>query len=238
MELVTLQLKTSKNFDKNLQKLIKHIKNQEENSLILVPELFLTGYSYDRLEEAVKFCSKALKTLKFLSYDRIIGITLTTKNNGNYFNTFHLLSKGKVIHTQSKYQLFSLGDEDKFFKAGELKQIKPINLDGLKIGTLICFELRFTELWQKLKGCDIILVPAMWGKSRKEHYESLCRALAIANQCYVVASDSSNENMAKSSSIISPFGEVLKNDSKKVIKGFFDPKEIIKMRRYLPIGLK
>lgn len=237
MELISLQLKTSKNFEKNLHKLIKHIRNQEDDSLIVAPELFLTGYSYDRLDDAVKFCTKALKALKFLSNNKTIALTLTTKVNKEYFNTFYLLHKGKVIHTQSKYKLFSLGDEHKFFTTGKEKDIKPITLNGLKIGTLICFELRFTNLWERLKGCDIILVPAMWGKARKENYETLCRALAIANQCYVVASDSSNENMAKSSAIISPFGAVIKNDTKKVIKGVFDPKEIKKMRRYLPIGI-
>jgi len=238
MDLVALQLKTSKNFEKNLQKLIKHIKNQEEGSIILTPELFLTGYAYERLDEAVKFSQKALKTLKFLSNEKTIAITLTTKNNGKYFNTFHLLYKGKNIHTQSKYRLFNLGDEHKFFEKGMPKDIKPTSLNGLKVGTLICFELRFPELWEKLKGCDIIFVPAMWGKSRKENFETLCRALAIANQCFVIASDSSNDNMAKSSSIISPFGNVIKNDAKKVIKGEFDPQEIKKMRRYLPVGIK
>lgn len=238
MQLISLQLKTSKSFEKNLQKLIKHIRNQEDGSFIVVPELFLTGYSYDKLEAAATFGAKALKTLKFLSNEKTIAITLTTKNNGHYFNTFHLLYKGKVIHTQSKSKLFTLGDEHKYFHEGEIKHIKPVNMDGLKIGTLICFELRFIQLWERLKGCDIILVPAMWGKARKENYETLCRALAVANQCYVIASDSSNENMAKSSSIISPFGEVIKNDAKKVLKGIFDPKEIKKMRRYLPVGIK
>jgi omega-amidase len=238
MELIALQLKTSKNFEKNLQKLIKHIKKQEDSAFVVAPELFLTGYSYDRMDEAVTFCTKALKTLKFLSYKKTIAITLPTKKNGFYFNTFHLLYKGKVLYTQSKYQLFKLGDEHKFFQAGEKKDIKPTTMGGLKVGTLICFELRFIELWERLKGCDIIVVPAMWGKARKKNYEILCRALAVANQCYVIASDSSNENMAKSSSIISPFGSVIKNDAKKVIKGIFDPKEIKKMRRYLPVGIK
>jgi len=238
MELVALQLKTSKNFTKNLQKLVKHIKNQEENSFILAPELFLTGYSYDKLEEASKFSQKALKTLKFLSNEKTIALTLTVKENDNYLNMLHIFYKGKIIHTQAKHKLFTLNEEQKFFKKGDLKDIKPIKCDTLKVGSLICFELRFIELWERLKGCDIILVPAMWGKLRKSNYEALCQALAVANQCYVIASDSSNENMAKSSSIITPFGEVVKNDTKKAIKALFDPKEIKKMRRYLPVGIK
>jgi predicted amidohydrolase len=96
-----------------------------------------------------------------------------------------------------------MNDERKYFKAGEIEDIKVIKLGELKIASLICFELRFTELWEKLKGADIIFVPAMWGTLRKEHYETLTKALAIANQCFVVASDSmSAKTVTQVSSII------------------------------------
>ena len=78
----------------------------------------------------------------------------------------------------------------------------------------------------------------MWGKLRKEHYESLTKALTITNQCYVIASDSANKNMAKSSAIISPFGNVSIDDRKNVISSIYDEKEIKKMRRYINTGIK
>lgn len=237
MNLISLQLKTSKKFEKNLSKLVKYIESSPKNSFILAPELYLTGYSYDKLEEAVIITNKAIKVLKFLSHEKIIALTMTTKQDNNYFNTLHIFHKGKIVHTQSKAKLFVLNDEKKYFTAGKEKDIKIIKIDGLKIATLICFELRYIELWKKLQGADIILVPAMWGKIRKENYETLTKALAVANQCYVIASDSSNNEMAKSSAIISPFGKVVKNDNKKVISSEYDNKEIKKMRRYLNIGI-
>ncbi len=238
MNLISLQLKTSKNFDKNLSKLIKQIKKAPNGSFILAPELFLTGYAYDQLDKAAKLTDKAVKLLKFLSHEKTIALTMTTKNNNSFYNTLHIFHKGKIVHKQSKHKLFVLHDERKYFSSGVLNDIKIIKLDGIKIGTLICFELRFIELWERLKGCDIILVPAMWGKLRKENFETLTRALAVANQCYVVASDSSNDDMAKSSAVISPFGNVIKNDAKKVISGKFDLKEVKKMRRYLNTGIQ
>lgn len=237
MDLISLQLKTSKNFEKNLSKLIKHIEKAPKGSFILAPELFLTGYAYDRLEKAAKLTEKAIKLLKFLSYEKTIALTMTTNHNNNFYNTLHIFHQGKIIHKQSKHKLFVLHDERKYFTSGNSNDIRIIEVDGIKIGTLICFELRFIVLWEKLKGCDIILVPAMWGKLRKQNFETLTRALAVANQCYVIASDSANDDMAKSSSIISPFGDVVKNDTKKVITATYDPKEIKKMRRYLSIGL-
>lgn len=75
------------------------------------------------------------------------------------------------------------------------------------------------------------------GKIRKEHFETLTKALAIINQCYVIASDSANDDMAKGSGIITPFGEELRDDNSESITKKFDRTLITKMRRYLNIGI-
>jgi len=237
MNLISLQLKTTNNFEENLQNLVYHIKNSPQNSLIVAPELCLTGYSYESMQNAVNITHQAIPLLEKFSSDKIIALTMTTRKDEKYYNTLFIFHKGSIVHTQSKYKLFSLGDEEKYFTSGDLKDIKIIEIAGLKIATLICFELRFTELWMKLQGADIILVPAMWGKIRKEHFETLTKALAITNQCYVIASDSANEDMAKSSGIITPFGEELRDDDSESITQKFDRTLIKKMRRYLNIGI-
>jgi len=238
MNLIALQLKTSNNFEKNLKKLVKQIHNCPDNSFILAPELYLTGYAYDRMDDAVTISSKAIEILKEHSLQKTISLTLTTKKKKQYFNTLHIFHKGEIVHTQSKAKLFVLNDERVFFTAGDEKDIKIIDIDGLKVATLICFELRYIELWKKVQGADVILVPAMWGLRRKQNFEILTRALAVANQCFVIASDSANDDMAKSSAIISPFGDVTKDDDKKLILCDANFKEIKKMRRYLNIGIK
>lgn len=237
MNLVALQLKTSKNFEKNLSRLIKQINKTPANSFILAPELYLSGYAYDRLDEAVEIGEKSIEVLKRLSVDRTIALTITTKEKKLYFNTLHIFHKGQIVHKQSKYKLFVMNDERKYFTPGNEKDIKIVNIDGLKIACLICFELRYIDLWQKLRGADIILIPAMWGALRKENYETLSRALAVANQCFVIASDSANKNMAGSSAVITPFGNVTMDDNKKLIFFDADLKEIKKMRRYLNVGI-
>jgi len=236
--LITLQLKTSINFNKNLSKLIKKIEKSPTDSFILAPELFLTGYSYDRLEEASLLTKKAINILKFLSHKKVISITMTTKKDENFYNTLHIFHNGMIVHTQSKAKLFVLDDERKYFTKGDEKDIKIITINGIKIASLICFELRFVDLIKKVQGADIILIPAMWGKLRKDNFKTLTKALAITNQCYVMASNSTNSNMAKASAIISPFGKVVKDDTKTIIQVEYDKKEIKKMRRYLNVGIK
>ncbi|MEA1915669.1 MAG: carbon-nitrogen hydrolase family protein [Campylobacterota bacterium] len=237
MNLVTLQFKTTEDFNQNLRTLTAYIKNTLDDSIVVAPELCLNGYAYDRLDEAVAITQKAIKELLELSKNKTIITTLTTKYKNSHQNTLHLFHKGKILHTQSKNKLFILNDERKYFSPGEQEDIKIIDMDGIKIGFVICFELRFIDFWQQLKGADIICIPSMWGLPRKEHFETLCQALAVANQCYVVASNSSNDDMASSSAIITPFGIQNIDDKQEKIEQNFDYHEIKKMRRYMNIGI-
>ncbi|MCT7574839.1 carbon-nitrogen hydrolase family protein [Aliarcobacter butzleri] len=237
MKLIALQIKTSNNFQENLDNLKELINSCEENSLILAPELALSGFSYDKMEEASDFSLKAIDEINELSSDKIIALTFIIKKDENFYNTLYIFNNQKIIHAQSKFKLFPLGDELTHFKPGNLEDIKIININGLKIATLICFELRFPELWLKVKGADIILNPAMWGIKRKDHYESISKALALVNQCFVIASNSADDNMAKGSAIITPFGNIIKNDQENIIKATFDKQELIKTRKYIDIGL-
>ena len=238
MNLIALQLKTSNNFEKNLTKLIKYINKTPSNSFILAPELYLNGYAYDRLDDAVDISNKAIKILKKLSRNKTISLTLTTKKDKQYYNTLHIFHKGKIVHTQSKNKLFVLNDEIKNFTPGDEKDIKIIDIDGIKVAAIICFELRFIDFWKKLQGADIILIPSMWGKLRKQNFETLTRAIAVADQCFVIAANSANDDMAKSSAIISPFGHRILDDNKKILTLNANFKEIKKMRRYMRVGIK
>lgn len=239
MQLFTLQFETTQNFDNNLKTLVQLIEETSLGCIVLAPELCLTGYAYDRMDIAAKFSLQAFNDLLLLSQNKTIITTLLTKNETNeYFNTLYVFHNGKVIHTQSKHKLFVLNDERKFFTAGNAQDIQIFEINGIKIACLICFELRFTELWEQIKGAHIICVPAMWGNLRKEHYEILTRALAVANQCYVIASDSANNDMAKSSGIIDPFGNELRDDNALKITMEYEANEVKKMRRYMNTGIK
>ena len=238
--IVTLQLITTDNFEYNLEQLCIHIKNTPVGSFIVAPELCLNGYAYNRLEEASSISIKAINHLKELSKNKTITLTLTmmSEQKDKYLNTLYCFNNGKIVHTQSKYELFVLNDERKYFTNGSVDDIKIIDIDGLKVGFLICFELRFIELWTKLQGADMIVIPAMWGKLRKENFETLTRGLAVLNQCFVIACNSANDDMAKSSGIISPFGNEFRDDMSTIISNKINIKEIRKMRRYMQVGIQ
>ena len=238
MKLVALQTKTKKDFKKNLTNLEELISSSEQNSFILAPELCLTGFSYDRMDEASEFAKKAKKRIKKLSENKTIAITFIEKEDLDYFNTLYIFHNKKIIHRQSKHRLFALGNEPEYFAKGKLDNMKILDINGIKVAVLICFEIRFPQYWLKVLGADLILNPSMWGAKRKTHYETMTKALAVANQCYVLAANSADENMAKGSGIITPWGIEYRDDKKEIITHTMDLQEIKKIRKYIDIGLK
>ena len=237
MKLIALQIKTTSNFQDNLTHLKELINSCEDNSLILAPELALSGFAYNNMQEAAQFSIQAIEEIQNISINKTIALTFIIKKENKYFNTLYIFDNQSIIHTQSKIQLFPLGNELEYFSAGNEDDIKIIEINGLKIATLICFELRFPKLWEKIKGADIILNPAMWGIKRKDHYETISKSLALINQAFVIASNSANSNMGKGSAIINPFGIVKKYDNLEIIEEKFDLDEIKKVRTYINIGL-
>jgi len=238
-DLVSLQFDfATKSFEENFETLSSLVKKTKQNSLVLAPELCLSGYSYTNLGESAKFSEKILPEIKKLSKDRILSLTLTQKRDGKFYDNAKMFYEGHEIYSRAKVKLFSLGDEQKYFQSGKTKDIGILSIDKVKVALLVCFELRFTKLWDKIKGADIILVPAFWGKARKSHLRALGVALAIANQCFVIISNSSDRDMASNSCIIDPFGVIKEDDNLNILTMPYDEKVIKKMRRYIDVGLR
>jgi len=226
-----------RSFEENFATLQALLEQTPHNSIVLAPELCLSAYSYDKMEAGAAFSAVMLPTLAKLSTTKTFGLTLIEKTDTGYVNNFKLFHHGELIYTRAKAKLFTLGEEEDYFSSGKDEDIRIIEVDGIKIAVLICFELRFPKLWEQIKGADLILVPAYWGKLRKKHFEVLTTALAITNQAYVLCANGADESMAKGSAIISPFGDVTSDDNSELIMHTFDVHEIKKMRRYLDIGL-
>lgn len=233
LEVVALQLPTKKRYQENFDNLLSYLEIYQDKHIIVAPEVFLTGFDYEHMTTAAKFSANALKTLKKVVNEQILVLTIILEDGEDFVNQAVFIHKHKVIHKQNKVKLFKLGDEDLYFRAGKKKKIQPFELDGVKYALLICFELRFKELWEQVEGADVVFVPSRWGKARKTHVEVLSRALAVMNQCYVILSNASDTGMASSTAIISPTADVTMDDTQEAIESTIDFREIKKMRRYI-----
>ncbi len=236
-KLCSLSLLTTNNYNTNLQTLLKLIEQTSDKSLIVAPEVCLTGFDYDNFEAVTEFFPHAMEEIKKVSFGKIIILTIIEKRDSKVYNFVKVIHNGEVIYERAKAKLFHFGNEHEYFEEGESRHVEIIEVEGIKIGILICFELRFKELWQKLEGADVIVVPSWWGVLRAEHFTVLTQALAIMNQCYVVASDSLNEDCTKTNAIINPQGKVLLNGNSPCLELKYSKNEIALMRRYMDVGI-
>lgn len=236
--LATLQFESTNDYEHNLKILIEQIEQTPDNAIVVAPEVCLTDFDYEHFEEAALFSTHAIDELLKLSKERIIILTVIEKqNDGKFYNVAKVLHNKTIMYEQCKSRLFNLGDEHKYFAEGKEEQLSLFEINGIKFGLLICFELRFKQYWQDLEGADIILVPARWGKARSQNFTVLTEALAVMNQCYVMASDASSDDCTSMSGIISPFGKTLRNGNALCLISEYDKQEIRLMRRYLNVGI-
>ena len=108
--------------------------------------------------------------------------------------------------------LTSLGEHE-HYAAGD--HLTTFSLDGHKCGLLICYDLRFPELFRTLalQGVELLLLPAQWPAARRYHWETLTAARAIENQLFLAACNScgtAGETVfGGASRILGPRGELL-----------------------------
>ncbi|WP_461831221.1 carbon-nitrogen hydrolase family protein [Aquifex sp.] len=244
MKLYAIQFR-QKSPDQNLNLVLNYLNNVEENSLVLLPELWYSGFDYENIEEHAKETEDILEILKEVSKNKSLTLcgTLPERVKDGIRNTAFLIEDGKVVGKRSKIKLFQPFGEDKYFIPGEENRV--FNTKFGKVGILICFELRFTDLILELQKDkpNIVLVPAQWGYARKEHFKILSRARAIELQAYLIASDTWGEHLGirygGNSGIYSPWGEILSFSEKgDVILGAeYDPDYLKEVRRSLPIKI-
>lgn len=180
------------NYEK-VESLIK--ENFRETDIIALPEVWTVGWKPSDFKTTAEDLDNS-ETIEFLSniakkYNtNILGGSFITKNNGEYFNTCPVLDRtGKLVATYNKMHLFSYYgcDEGTFVKNGENPVL--IEIDGIKIGLTICYDIRFPEIYRAYRkaGADLLINMAAWPLSRAIHWEALTKARAIENQSFMVA---------------------------------------------------
>ncbi len=235
--LCPLSFVTTPNYEANLRTLLTLIQTAQTNSILVAPEVCLTGFDYENLDAVLNFFPHAIEAIKKNSIDKTVIVTLIEKRESHVFNMLKIFHNGEVVYERAKAKLFRLGEEHKHFDEGEEQHVEIVEVDGIKIGVLICFELRFKGLWKRLEGADVIAVPSWWGAPRAEHFSTLTKALAVMNQCYVIATDSQNEACTKISRVITPQGKEFPKGNNSCSEVVYDKKEIALMRRYLDVGI-
>lgn len=180
------------NIDKNLQNLALRLSMgiKEKTDLIILPEMFNTGFSMNAAALAEEMNGKTMQWMAQTAdkYDCVVTGSLIIKENDKYYNRLiWMLPDGSFSHYDKRH-LFGLGDEDKTYTPGHDKVI--VDLKGWKIRLAICYDLRF-PVWLRNQNTeyDILLLIASWPDKRSSHWNALIPARAIENQSYVIATN-------------------------------------------------
>ncbi len=237
-KLYSCLFETSKNYQQNLETLLALVAKAEQGSLVVASEVCLSGYDYENFDAMVEFSKTASEALKIASAGKIVVLTMIEKDGDEVFNFAKVFYDGAEVFKRAKARLFRFGDEHKYIAEGDGSNMQIVEVGGIKLGIIICFEIRFKEFWQTLQGCDVIAVCAWWGALRTNNFKTLTESLAVMNQCFVVASDAKNEECTAMSGIITPFGEVVRNGDEELLGIEFSQREIESMRRYMDVGIR
>jgi predicted amidohydrolase len=171
----------------NLRQLDAWLDRIGECDLVLLPEMFATGFSMNPQSVAVQMHSPTLQWMLQRSHNFAICGSLAIQENGQYFNRFICAYQGKILAQYDKRHLFAYAHEDEHYQAGN--QAVQFEFKGWSFAPFVCYDLRFPAWIRQTAGADVMLFVANWPKKRQWAWNSLLTARAIENQCYVLASN-------------------------------------------------
>ena len=166
----------------HFESIIRHIHNAD---LILLPEMFTTGFSMevDRLwDEPEGHTLQWMRNMASQADAAVCG-SVIVKENDAFFNRLYFVRPDGLYHTYDKRHLFTLAGEEKVFSAGTERLV--LEYRGWKIMPLICYDLRFPVWCRNTEEVDLQLFVANWPERRAMPWSSLLKARAIENMCYV-----------------------------------------------------
>jgi len=220
--------------------------------VVVLPEMWTCGYDFQRLQlHTESELGPTSNLLAGLARDLgvyIVGGSFPVRYGAGVANTSMTFDdQGKTIHTYRKVHLIGLMEEDKYLVPGDGLSCFFLN-DGLGAAeeglasTVICYDLRFPELARSavLQGAKILFVPAQWPVQRQSHWETLLRARAIENQCFVVgvnvSGHNANDTFTGGSQVIDPWGDAVAQAGEKpgILYGEISLNQVDEVRNRVP----
>ena len=191
---------------------IEELIKDQSADLFVLPEMFSTGFA-TQPEGIAEEDNSSLAWMKEIALQRQAAIagSIAVRDDEHYYNRFYFVKPDGEISTYDKRHLFTYGEEDLFFTAGTERTI--VEYQGIRFLLEVCYDLRFPVWSRNRKDYDIILYVANWPTSRMIVWNTLLRARAIENQCFVagvnrVGSDPTCE-YSGGSMVIDAYGKVI-----------------------------
>jgi predicted amidohydrolase len=221
-----VQIQSSTEKKENLRRVLELVKDSKSGGadLVVFPEFLmafspasqtakelaeiaepLQGPFITSLKEAAKATHTSIVATIYETcpiLDRVYDTALWIDTAGNIAAVY------RKLHL---YDAFGFRESDKFAAGVDLTA--PVTLDGGRFGMMICYDLRFPEMARMLTlaGANILLAPSGWvrGELKVDHWQTMIRARALENGCYVIAPDQVANVYIGHSMIVDPLGRTV-----------------------------
>ena len=219
----------------------------EKVDLIILPEMFTTGFSMNPQPFAEQIGGTTTSWMQKIAgrFNACVMGSLIVEASGKYFNRFLAVDSQGILAAYDKRHPFTMSGEDKQYQAGLDRII--FSYKGWRICPMICYDLRF-PVWSRNVGhepgtsvYDLLIYVANWPDKRAAHWECLLQARAIENQCFTVGvnrvgTDGYGLTYDGGTGIINPLGNWLakQKDVAGIVQGEISFKFLSKIREALP----
>lgn len=206
----------------NLQMLEEKIRGiKERTEVIVLPEMFSTGFSMKPEVLAETMDGEAVAWMKRMSAEKraIITGSLIIKEDDHYFNRLIWMQPDGKSGYYDKRHLFAYALEDQHYSSGNKRLVASVK--GWKVNLQVCYDLRF-PVWSRhnfaatggVPEYDLLIYVANWPERRNHAWKTLLQARAIENQCFIigvnrVGKDGNDIYHSGDSMAVNPMGEIL-----------------------------
>lgn len=230
----------------NLEMLEAKIQTLDRAEVVVLPEMFSTGFSMQPNLFAEPMTGPTIKWMQEVAARKKIILTgsLMAEEGGKYFNRLIWMLPTGQFGYYDKRHLFAFAGEHEHYSAGNRRLVSQVK--GWRILLLTCYDLRFPvwsrqQLNNQTPEFDAIIYVANWPDRRSLAWRTLLQARAIENQCYVigvnrVGNDGSGIYHSGFSSVIDPLGEILyqQKDAEEITTHLLDLEKLNVIREKLP----
>lgn len=224
---------------------------KEKTEIVILPEMFSTGFSMKPKELAETMDGPTVQWMKEIAAKKKIILTgsLIIEESGEYYNRMlWVLPNGQTGHYDKRH-LFGFAGEDEHYTPGVKRTVASVK--GWKILLQVCYDLRF-PVWSRQRSelkedeifqpeYDLIIYTANWPERRNHAWKTLLQARAIENQCYVVGvnrigNDGNEIYHSGDSMLVDPMGAIqyTKAHDEEIFTITLEKQALNKIREKLP----
>lgn len=230
------------NAEANRRAFGRAIEQVPDGDLYVLPEMFTTGFVMEPEEMAEEADGLTLQWMRQTAEDTGAALcgSVAVKEQGGFYNRLYFVKPDGSAVSYDKHHLFTYGGETKCYQAGNKRVI--VEWQGVRFLLQICYDLRFPVFSRNRGDYDAILYVANWPLSRKNVWQTLLRARAIENQCFVVGVNRTGSDAACPycglSAIVDAYGHTLAEageTSSEVIAATLDMERLQHFRHKFPV---